>query len=394
MNPLGTVASTPGALYLLGTSLIGRLPTAMAALAIVQLVRLQGGSYTLAGVLTAIYIVASAVGAPALGRWVDRRGQTGVLVVSAILSSAAFAAVALCAHSAPVIAVVGAVLAGLFTPPLEPSLRSLWPRIIPDGKPLKAAFSLDAGATELLFIAGPLLTVVGIWAFGATGNILFAAALGLVGTLGFASNRVSRAAGRSEHAGLRHVSPVRDARFRRLVAFTFGVGVPVGVLTIAVTVYGERNGIDSFAGWALAVNALGALAGATTLALRPLTRSPLRALAACGALLGLGYVPLAVGGLPPGAWLVCALVAGFMLPPTLAQVFESIEKISPAESLTEANAWIVSSMNVGVALGTLAAGAVANSPAATTVPLIVAGGILVTVLLSLVVLPERMSRLG
>ena len=49
VSPLGEVLRARGTVYLLGTSLVGRLPTAMAALAIVQLVRLQGGGYTLAG---------------------------------------------------------------------------------------------------------------------------------------------------------------------------------------------------------------------------------------------------------------------------------------------------------------------------------------------------------
>jgi predicted MFS family arabinose efflux permease len=361
----------------------------MAALAIVQLVRLQGGDYALAGTMTAVYIVAGAVGQPVLGRVVDRAGQTLVLVVAAVVSSLGFAAVAVFAADAPVLALVGAILAGLFTPPLEPSLRSLWPRIVPEGRPLKAAFSLDAGAQELIFIVGPLLTVLGISAFGATGNVLFAAALGLIGTVAFALNRVSRTVGASEISDVPRRSPIRNARFRRIVAFTFGVGVPVGVLTISVTVFGERHGVDGFAGWALAANAFGALVGATTLALRPLKRAPQRMLAGCGLLLALFYVPLAAADLPPAVWLALAVVAGLMLPPTLAQVFESVTHVADSSSLTEANAWVVSAMSVGVAAGTLGGGLVAGLDAA--VPVMVLGGSVVTAALALLVLPSSFA---
>ena len=247
----------------------------------------------------------------------------------------------------------------------------------------------DAGAQELIFIVGPLLTVLGISAFGATGNVLFAAALGLGGTVAFALNRVSRTVGASAISDLPRQSPLRSARFRRLVAFTFGIGVPVGVLTISVTVFGERHGIDGFAGWALAANAFGALVGATALALRPLKRAPQRMLAGCGLLLAVFYVPLALADLPPAAWLVLAVVAGVMLPPSLAQVFESVAHVAESTSLTEANAWVVSAMSVGVAAGTLGGGLVAGLELA--VPVMVVGGSLVTALLALLVLPSTMA---
>jgi MFS family permease len=389
MNPLRVVLSTPSAVYLLASSLVGRLPSAMAALAIVQLVRLQGGDYALAGTMTAVYIVAGAVGQPVLGRVVDRVGQTAVLIVAAIVSSLGFVAVAMFAADAPVLALVGAVLAGLFTPPLEPSLRSLWPRIVAGERPLKAAFSVDAGAQELIFIVGPLLTVLGISAFGATGNVLFAAALGLGGTVAFALNRVSRTVGASGISDAARPSPLRSATFRRLVAFTFGVGVPVGVLTISVTVFGERHNVDGFAGWALAANAFGALVGATVLALRPLRRAPQRLLAACGLLLAVLYLPLALADVPPVVWLALAVLAGFMLPPSLAQIFESVSHTADRDSLTEANAWVVSAMSVGVAAGTLGGGLVAGLEQAVTV--MVLGGSVVTALLALLVLPSSVA---
>jgi MFS family permease len=390
VSPLGVVLRTPSALFLLVTSLIGRLPTAMAALAIVQLVRLQGGDFVAAGVMTALYIVAGAVGQPLLSRWVDRSGRTVVLLVGAVASSASFVAVALFSVSLPVAAAVGATLAGFFAPPLEPSLRSLWPRLVPEGKPLKAAFSLDAGAQEIMFILGPLLTVVGIAAFGATGNVLFAAALGLVGTVAFALNRVSRTPDARDISVHGTSSPFRDRRFRLIVAFTFGVGLPVGVLTIVATVFEETHGLAGFSGWALAVNALGALTGATIVAVRPLTVAPERALAACGALLALGYVPLGFD-LPWPLWLVAAGISGLMLPPTLAQVFEAVSTVSAASGLNEANAWVVSAMSIGIATGTLGAGAVSGWDPGLGLPVSIAAAAALTGALALAVLPTRMS---
>jgi hypothetical protein len=308
-----------------------------------------------------------------------------VLLTAGVASSAAFVAVALFAVSAPVVAAIGAALAGFFAPPLEPSLRSLWPRIVPPGKPLKAAFSLDAGAQEILFILGPILTVAGIAAFGATGNIVFAASLGLIGTLAFAANPVSREVTFVDPTDAARQSPLRNPRLLRVVGFTFGVGVPVGVLTIAATGYEESHAIAGFAGWALAANAIGALVGATVLALRPLTVAPSRAIALCGVALAILYLPLALD-LPWPLWLVAAGLSGVMLPPTLAQVFESVALLSASVGLNEANAWAVSAINVGIATGTLGAGAIASAGGGLGVPVILATAI--TLMLSILVVPR------
>ena len=391
-SPLRIVASTPHALALLGSSLVGRLPSAMSSLAIVQLVRLQDGGFALAGVMTAAYIVSGAVGQPILGRRIDRTRQTPVLLVAAVVSTLAFVAMAVTVSALPLVGILAAAVAGLFTPPLEPSLRTLWPRLVPEGPVLKAAFSLDAGAQEIIFIVGPLLTVVGITAFGATGNIVFAALLGLAGTLAFAANRASRsvqaAALTATDAPRR--SPLRVAEFRRIVIFALGAGAPVGTLAIVVTVFEEHHGVPGFAGWALAANALGALIGATALALRPLARAPQTLLLPCGLLLALVYVPLLFAELPPGIYLAAAVLSGLLFPPTLAQIFESTEQLSARTGLTEANAWVVSALNVGIALGTLGASAVAASGSAFAIPIAVGGAALLTVLLSVPVRPSRM----
>lgn len=387
MNPIRSVLVAPGAVYLLATSLVGRLPTAMAALAIVQLVRMQGGGFDLAGIMTAAYVIASAVGQPALGRWIDRVGQTIVMLVAGIAGSAGFVGMAIFAADAAPLAVAGAVLAGLFTPPLEPALRSLWPSMVPAGAPLKAAFSLDAGAQELVFIAGPLLTIVGISAFGATGNVFFAAALGLGGTLAFAAHRLSRDARPAKRSATPHTSPLASGPFRRVVLLQVGVGIPIGVLTIAATSYGESAGLPEFAGWALAANAVGALVGATVSALRPARRSPVRLLALFGALLGFGYLPLAATQLPVPAILVFAAIAGIMLPPVLTQVFDWVHAASNPAALTEANAWVISGLNVGIAAGTTGSGFVIGALGASALPVVVLAGSAITLLSALLVLP-------
>ncbi|MFB2585833.1 MFS transporter [Herbiconiux liukaitaii] len=384
--------------YLLFTSLLGRLPGAMAALALVQLVRSTSGDFGFAGLITAVYVVAGAVGQPLLGRLIDRFGQVAVLTISGILSFLAFTGMALTLEPLPGLAVALAAAAGVFTPPLEPALRALWPRLVTPGPQLKAAFSLDAGAQEIIFILGPLLTVAGIAVFGPVGNLLFAGALGLVGALAFVINPAPRAASAQRrgdvtaHPGVR--SPILLPAVARVAVFTFGIGVPVGALTIVATATEAARTSEGLAGWILAVNALGALVGATIVGIRPLGSTPARLLTVCGVLLALGYLPLAATALPTWAYVIAAGISGLMLPPTLGQVFERISQLSPAGALTEANGWVVSAMTLGVGAGTLAAGAAVGAAGTSAVTWIVLGASALTALFSLVALPSARVIVG
>src|ERR1700754_4084176 len=81
---MNAIASTPGARRLFLLSLVARLP--MAVLSIRLLVHTQHppGSYGAAGRVAGVYALALAVGGPLLGRLVDARGQSRVLVVAAV----------------------------------------------------------------------------------------------------------------------------------------------------------------------------------------------------------------------------------------------------------------------------------------------------------------------
>ncbi|RFA07512.1 hypothetical protein B7R21_15085 [Subtercola boreus] len=397
--PLVSVLRARHTGYLLFTSLLGRLPGAMAALAIVQLVRSTSGDFAFAGLITAVYVIAGAAGQPLLGRLIDRLGQVAVLAISGVLSFLAFTGMALTLDPAPGAAVALAAAAGLFTPPLEPALRALWPRLVRPGPQLKAAFSLDAGAQEIIFIVGPLLTVAGIALFGPIGNLLFAGGLGLIGALAFILNPAPWAASTDRQSDLtrsaRVRSPILMPAIARVTVFTFGIGLPVGALTIVATASEAARsgtGLPGLAGWILAVNAVGALVGATVVGIRPLGSTPARLLTLCGTLLAVGYLPLAVTALPTWAYLLAAGISGLMLPPTLGQVFERVSQLSAPAALTEANGWIVSGMTLGIGTGTLAAGIAVGASGTAAITWIVLAASALTALLSLVVRPGRRHR--
>jgi MFS family permease len=355
--PVARLATT-----LLATSLVGRLPQAMSALALVRVVVDAGGGYAFAGAMTGGYVIASTVGTPLLGRAIDRSGRPrAVLLGSAALSTAALLALAALVAAAPVGAFVCSLVAGFAFPPLEPTLRSVWPRIMTPGRQLARAFSADAAAQEVLYILGPLLAVGAAALLGASGGVVVMAVAGLLGTLLFCAHRVLRRAPETAARHGRHPSALRTRAVRTLVVAQVAAGLPIGVFTISAARIAALGAEPALNGWALAVNAGGALVGALLIARFPSRIPPARALRIVLLLLAVLYVPTAAFGLTPALWLVGAFLAGLSLPPLLTQVFAITASATPEAALTEANGWVISAFSVGIGAGTAIAGVLAGA---------------------------------
>src|SRR5919197_244024 len=121
------IVCTPQVPRLVSSAVLGRLSVGMTGLAVVLLVRDAGGSYALAGVVAGAFALGAGVSAPLMGRIVDRRGQTLVLLASAVVAAAAFAGLALVAEVGPraLLPVIAAV-AGATLPPIGACMRMLW----------------------------------------------------------------------------------------------------------------------------------------------------------------------------------------------------------------------------------------------------------------------------
>ncbi|GAA1694330.1 MFS transporter [Fodinicola feengrottensis] len=377
-RPIRDVLRTAGVPRLLAADLIGRLPTGMAALALVLLARYRGADYTLAGLLAGGFAVGQAIGGPVLARLVDRTRQPPVLVGAAFVAAIAFGALAFIDLAGqPIVAIALVVLAGAATPPLEPCLRALWSLLLPDQRAVHAAYSLDAAAQELLFVGGPLVVVASVSVFGGTAGILVAAAVGLVGAAWFATAGPARrwrgAPGERHWAGA-----LRSGRLARLLVMLVFAGGAVGTFTVAVTAFAEQAGVRPAAGWLVTANGLGALIGGLVYTAVPAGRDPsarLRLLAGC---LALGFLPLA---LTPNVWigLPLAVLSGLFLPPVLACAFILVDQLAPPGTVTEAFAWVVTAFSVGYATGSAVAGYLADHVgAAAGLWAAVAGGVLAT----------------
>ncbi|MFJ2904857.1 MFS transporter [Streptomyces sp. NPDC087212] len=343
---------------LVGT-LVGRLPNATAPIAIVLFVRAEGGSYSLAGALAAVYGVANAVGQPVLGRWVDLRGQPRVQLPAAVVSALAMAAFAFGGIGSLWAAYAAVVGAGLCTPPLEGGLRALWPSVLGKEEKVHTAYAMDAVAQEVMFTAGPLLVTLCTSLWSAQVALLVMNGVGVLGALSVVVSPPSRA-WRSEPREAHWLGALRSPGLVALLgAFVF-VGMALGSITVASVPYADAHGGDVVYGWLMAALGLGALVGGGVYGARRWTGAPGRRLQVLVALLAVCYLPLMVR---PGAVAMVALtaLAGVFLAPAIACAFVLVDRHAPAGTVTEAFSWLVTTFTVGASVGTGLAGPVVEA---------------------------------
>lgn len=354
----GDLLRTRHAARLLGGTLLGRLPNAMAALAIVLFLRSQGAGYGLAGTLSALYGAAVAVGQPLLGRAVDRRGQPRVMTAAALLSAAGFALLAATGPDPLPLAVAAVLLAGVATPPLEGGLRALWPDVLRREDRVQKAYALDAAAQEVMFAVGPLLVTLVVAFVSQAAAVLVTGALGVAGTLVVVTSRPSRQ-WRAQDREAHWLGALRSAGLVALLASFFFVGIALGAVALAAVAYGDAHGGGSVAAYVLAANGAGALVGGLTYGARTWPGLPERRLRVLSLGLAVCYPPLLL--VPALPWMLpLAALSGLFLAPALACGFLVVDRHAPPGTVTEAFSWVVTFVGVGAALGTAAAGLAAQ----------------------------------
>ncbi|MET7641948.1 MFS transporter [Streptomyces sp. NPDC005438] len=355
-TPYAELLRARHAMRLLAGTLIGRLPNATAALAIVLFTRAEGGGYPLAGAFAAVYGLSNAVGQPLLGRAVDILGQPRVMFPAAVLSALGMTGFALGGIDPPWAAHLWVLLAGLATPPLEGGLRALWPSVLRGEDRVHAAYALDAVAQELMFAVGPLVVTLSV----AVGDERFALlAINLLGLFGAFSvvvsppSRAWKSAPREAH----WLGALRSGGLKVLLGAFFFVGLALGSIAVAAVAYADAHHRQEVASYLLAALGAGALVGGLLYGARQWAGDPEPRLRLLVALLAAGYLPLALA--PGPVWMtLLAGLSGVFLAPALACAFVVIDRHAPSGTVTEAFSWLVTTFGVGASAGTALVGPV------------------------------------
>jgi MFS family permease len=351
----------PDGRALLASSILARLPLAMLSIAILVHVQQLTGSFAVAGVACSACAICGALASPVLGRLVDRRGQTRVLLAGATLTALALIVAGLLpADSPPAVLIALAGAAGLATPPLEACVRALLPAIVSGPSQLPALFALESTLLEVTFVLGPPLAL-GLGAVWSTGGALIVCGLIMIaGTIAFATRRVSRTWRPDAAAPRSRAGSLRAAAIRVLVIVDLGTGVVFGATEVGVTASATHVAGAAAAAPLLGLWGAGSLIGGlivTRLGARFESARHLPALLGALAITH-GTLLAGTGSLPVmGAIIV---LAGATIAPTGAGIYAMVDRFAPAGTQTEAFSWLVTSSSTGAAAGAAIAGVLAQ----------------------------------
>jgi MFS family permease len=360
------VLSLPGALTFSLSGLVARLPMSMVSLGIVLLVSTRSGSYSLAGAVSAAFVLASAAFAIVQGRLVDRLGQSRLLPVAVLVFAASLSLLMTAVEldwGTPV-AMGFAAVAGATQPQIGSCVRARWSYVVPERSMLQTAFAFEAVVDESVFMVGPTVVTLLATAVHPLAGLVTAVLAGLVGTFVFVAQRSSEP---PPHPRL----PDRTAR-PRLPWGTLGpvavaataLGALFGATEVVTVAFSDELGAKSASGPLLAVWALGSLlsgvvTGAVTWRAPAATRFRVGIIA-----LALSLTPLPfVRGFP--VMVAVLFVAGFAISPTLIAMTAWVEETVPTARLTEGMAVLHTGIGAGVAPGAVAAGAVIDRAGAS-----------------------------
>jgi MFS family permease len=378
-----TLTSTPGTLRVLASSIIARLPLPMLGIGLLVHARQLTGSFAAAGLVAGSYAIATGVGGPLLGRLVDRRGQTSLLLVSAAVSAALLGVLAVLPEGTALwLLIILAAGTGLATPPAGACVRALLPALWSDPEQLRKGYALDATAVELTWVFGPPLAL-GVGALWSTGAAVAAAGgVMVLGTTAFAAEPVSRSWRPAPTEHRRRGGSLSAPGMRTLVMALVAVGVLFGAVEVAVAASAETLASPAVGGPLLGVWGLGSLLGGVIATRRGGGAHSPAGLTIVLAALAAGHLMLitAAGSVP--ALAAVLLVAGAAIAPTYASVYGMVERVTPQGTVTEAFAWLATAAAVGTAAGAALAGPLAEHSGPTAAFVLAGGAGLLAVLIA------------
>ena len=342
---------------MLTLSIVARLPLAMFSIGLLVHAQHLTGSFAAAGLVTAAYAVALGIGGPLLGRVVDRRGQTAVLLATALVVRARCSARSRCCRSGSRCRVLVALAAG------HRVRDAAGRRLRADAAVATRARSRSRRrAVELTWVFGPPLAL-------GRGR----AVLDRRGAGGRGRRAARRDAGLRRAPGLARLAARRRTRGRAAASLR----TPGDAHARARHARGRRR------------------SSARSRSASPRPRDTLGSTAAAGPLLGVWGVGSLLGGLlaaraaarrasaplvPCAAGSRCtrrltaALLARAALEPSSSRsppccsspaprsrrryaiVYALVERAAPAGTVTEAFAWLATAVAVGAALGAAVGG--------------------------------------
>ena len=372
------VLRLPGVTALTAVALFARMPSSAAPVTLtLHVVLTLDHGYTAAGAVGAAATVGMAIGAPLLGRLVDRRGLRAMLLLTLCAEAVFWTAAPWLSYPA---LLVGALAGGLLGLPVYSVTRQSLAAMVPPAQ-RRPAFALDSMSVEVSYILGPavgtllalqLTTSTAMWMVGA-GWVVSGIAL-------FVLDPPTRAP--LQAGGAEPVPRVREWLDLRLVGALLATTAAVFVIfgTELSMIAGLQ--LSGQAGWIPVVNAVWCVASLTGgFAYGAARRSRPLPLLVAG--LGTATLPVALGG-PWWSYALLLIPAGLLCAPSLAASAEAVSQLAPEPARGLVTGLHGSAITMGGALGTPLAGLLIDTASPATAVLVVGSvGIAVAVVVGL-----------
>ncbi|WP_269932119.1 MFS transporter [Aminobacter sp. HY435] len=354
-NPYTEIFKAPGAKAFSAAGFVARLPLSMITLGIVTMLSETHGEYWLAGAVAATFAFSNALIAPQVSRLVDRYGQSRILIPGTIAAVAALSGLMLSTHyGAPNWALfVFAVMAGTM-PSMSAMVRARWTELYRNTPKLHTAFAFESIADEMIFIAGPIVSIgLSVGVFPEAGPLV-ATVLLAIGNLLFAAQKSTEPPVHAQDRG-GGASVIRLPSMQILVLTLMAIGAIFGTSEVTAVAFAEAQGDKGAAGLTLAAYAAGSLIAGVAFGALKLKLPLARQLLITIALAALTTLPLLmVTSIPTMA--VVLFIAGIAVSPTIITSMALVEQLVPSSKLTEGMTWAITGISIGLALGSSASG--------------------------------------
>ena len=356
-NSYGKLLAIRGAAGFTISSLLGRIPAGMLALAIVFPVYELLNAYSSAGLVTASAMGGLAMCAPSVGRLVDRHGQFVVLLVFALLNLVATSWLIASIHFGLPLGVIciSAAATGATRVSTGTMARARWVNIVRsfDSQQrkglIRTAYAWEAVADEIVFISAPIIATFLCIRFHPLAGLACCLAAHFVGTTTLAAQRASQPEIKPRSGGQK-TSPLGLPGLPIVCIAALFEGVSAGALEVLVVARANALGVSQIIGFLMAILALSSMIAGLWYGARSFKLPNHLLWMRCLGLLVLGLAVFAFTTNLPALAFSLFLTGLFVGPTAIAgQVFA--EQVLPSELLTEGMSFVVTSMILGMACG-------------------------------------------
>lgn len=347
MSGYTDLLKTPGVARIIAAQLTARLPSGMLSLAFLIHIERIFDSYGAAGLVLAATSVGQAIAGPLTSRWMGRLGMRPVLIATLVVCATGIALIAFAPMPLWLYMLVGFIV-GLSTPPIQPAVRTIYPKMV-TSKQLTPLFSLDASAQEIIWVTGPVITVLLATQVSSVAAIAVAGIFLVGGGIWFiASPEVGKVRIPRSRRRLGVVLSNRAVLLATVCGFLL-IGSAASIEVGVVAVFGEGG---AEAGILFGIWAIASLIGGLSMGHLPIGPWALAKRFAI-VVVGMAAAPFAL----EFWWLALTLViAGLGIAPVLAVMFAIVSASVKFSDTAEAYGWLGTGQLIGAALGSAIAG--------------------------------------